>query len=109
MNNRMINLAAFGILTVLWLAFLAALVFNRALLDAAWQTFRGWPLVLQGIIWLLALPVVAGLWIWETTWPMWVRLILVLGLAWVTVYTFFPWKTAGEKKLGQEALINGNG
>jgi hypothetical protein len=109
MKNRIINLSAFAILAVLWLAFLVALVFNRTVLDAAWQTFRGWPLILQAIIGLLALPVAAGLWIWETTWPVWVRLILVLGLAWVTVYTFFPRKTAGEIKLGQEALTKGNG
>jgi hypothetical protein len=92
MNNRMINLFAFAVLTLLWLAFLAALVFNRELLDAAWQAFRSWPLVVQVIAGLLVLPVAAGLWIWETSWPFLLRLVLVFGLALATVYLFFPRK-----------------
>jgi hypothetical protein len=30
-----------------------------------------------------------GLWIWQTPWPMWLRLVLVAGLAWWNVYMFF--------------------
>jgi hypothetical protein len=37
-----------------------------------------------------------GLWIWNTSWPIWLRLILIIGLAWGTVYTFFPKKTPGR-------------
>jgi hypothetical protein len=96
MNNRLINVLAFMILGLLWLVFLAALLFNRGLLDAAWQAFRGWPLVLQIIVGLLVLPVVLGLWIWETSWPLLLRLVLVIGLAWVTVYLFFPRKPRSQ-------------
>jgi hypothetical protein len=92
MTNRMINYSAFAILSLLWLGFLASLLFSPALLDSAWQSFRSWPLILQLLVGLLVLPVAAGLWIWETGWAFWLRLILVLGLAWVTVYTFFPRK-----------------
>ena len=60
------------------------------------QPFRSWPLVIQFAIGLLILPVILGLWIWETSWPWLLRLILVLGLAWVTVYTFFPRGTASR-------------
>ena len=95
-TNRIINIFAFAVLTTLWLAFLAALAFNREMLDTAWQSFRSWPLILQIIVGLLVLPVVAGLWIWETSWPMLVRLVLVLGLALVTVYVFFPRKTSSQ-------------
>ena len=93
MRDRIINILAFTVLTVLWLAFAAALLFNRELLDTTWQTFRGWPLIIQVVVGLLFLPVAAGLWIWETSWPLILRLVLVAGLAWVTVYTFFPRKT----------------
>lgn len=100
MTNRMINLSAFAILTLLWIGFGAALLFNREILDVVWQGFRAWPLVLQILVGLLVLPLVAGLWIWETSWPLLLRLVLVIGLAWVTVYVFFPWRkqTAGEPK-----------
>ena len=88
--NRLINLSAFAILTVLWLGFGAALFFNPALLDTVWQSFRGMPLVAQIVVGFLVLPVVLGMWIWESGWPAGLRLILVIGLAVATIYTFFP-------------------
>jgi hypothetical protein len=90
MTNRIINLFAFSVLSLLWLAFAAALIFSRGSLDSAWEMFRSWPLLVQLVVGLLTLPVTVGLWVWETTWPVWLRLILVIGLAWVTLYTFFP-------------------
>lgn len=88
--NMIISISAFAILTLLWLGFGAALIFNQTLLDTVWQSFRAMPFIVQAVIGLLVLPVVAGLWIWETTWPLWLRLILVIGLGWTTIYTFFP-------------------
>ena len=96
MRDRIINIFAFAVLTLLWLGFAAALLFNRDMLDIAWQAFRSWPMVVQLVVGLLILPVILGLWIWETSWPLLLRLILVAGLAWVTVYTFFPRKTASQ-------------
>jgi hypothetical protein len=96
MTNRIINIFAFAVLTLLWLAFAAAMLFNRDLLDTTWQSFRSWPLIIQWVVGLLVLPVVLGLWIWETSWSLWLRLILVLGLGWVTVYTFLPRKTPSQ-------------
>jgi hypothetical protein len=60
------------------------------LLDKAWRSFRSWNILIQLFVALLVLPVVLGLWIWQTRWPGWVRLVLVVGLAWMTEYTFFP-------------------
>jgi hypothetical protein len=99
MTNRIINLAAFAVLALLWLAFLAALVFNSDLLTTAWQTLRGWPLILQLVVWLLTLPVTLGLWIWQTSWPILLRLVLVAGLALATMYTFYPWKASKDMSL----------
>lgn len=88
--NMIINVGAFAVLTLLWLGFAAALIFNQAILDTVWQSFRSLPWMVQGLVRLLVLPVTAGLWIWETSWPLWLRLLLVIGLGWVTIYTFFP-------------------
>lgn len=90
MFNTIINYFAFSALSLLWLAFGAAVIFNPTLLNTVWTAFRGFPLLAQGGIALFTLPVTLGLWIWETSWPVWLRLVLVLGLAWVTIYTFFP-------------------
>ncbi len=96
MNNRILNRLAFTVLTLLWLGFGVALLFDPKLLQAVWLAFRGWPLVGQILISLITLPVVAGLWIWQTSWPIWLRLVLLLGLAWATEYTFFPKMTASQ-------------
>ena len=88
--NAIINISAFAILTILWLGFGYALAFNQVMLDTAWQFFRGMPFAIQMIVGFLILPVVLGLWIWESSWPLWVRLILVIGLGFATIYTFFP-------------------
>ncbi len=89
--DTIISITAFGLLTTLWLAFAAALILNRGLVDKAWRLFRSSPILVQIVIAVLVLPVIIGLAVWETRWPIWLRLVLVLGLAWVTIYTFFPW------------------
>lgn len=88
--NMVVNVAAFVVLALVWLAFGAALIFDQAILDSVWQSFRGWPLIVQVIVGLLILPVVLALWIWESGWPLWLRLLLVIGLGVATIYLFLP-------------------
>ena len=89
-TDLLISILAFTVLTLLWLGFGFALLFNRELLDQAWKIFRSWNILFQGLAVLLLLPVIFGLWVWEQHWPVWLRLVVVLGLAWMTEYTFFP-------------------
>jgi hypothetical protein len=79
-----------GTCAKLWAGFLGALVFNREILNHIWKSFRGLNIVLQVIIGLLTLPVIVGLWVWNTRLPAWLRAVIVVALAWVTIYTFFP-------------------
>jgi len=88
--DAIVNVGAFALFAALWIAFGAAIVASQGSLDAAWQWLRGLPLVAQAVVWLLLLPVTAGLWVWESGWPLVVRLVLVGGLAWVNLYLFFP-------------------
>jgi hypothetical protein len=88
--NMLFNIFVFTLFTLLWLAFVAALLFRRETLKNTWQRIRSLPLLVQLILWLLFLPVMLGLWLWQTSWPLWLRLILVAGLAWWNVYVFFP-------------------
>lgn len=87
-------LASHGILlavfAALWVMFGYALVRNRPSLDAAWIRIRHLPLVAQAVAWLLFLPVLAGLWIWRSRWPLASRLVLVAGLAGWNVLVFMP-------------------
>lgn len=80
----------FGVFAVLWVAFGAALIWSQGSLDQAWETVRGLPLIVQIGAWLLFLPVMAGLWIWETTWPLIVRVVLIVGIAGWNLLVFLP-------------------
>src|ERR1700704_6486291 len=64
----------------LWVAFGWAPIASQGSLDATWQWIRDLPLVLQAVAWLLFLPVLAGLWIYETTWPLVIRVALIVSL-----------------------------
>jgi hypothetical protein len=80
----------FAVFLVLWVAFGAAIVFSQGSIDQVWQTIQGWPLLVQLVAWLLLLPVMAGLWVWETSWPFLVRLTIVLGAAGWSLLIFLP-------------------
>ena len=93
-----ITIGAFIVFALLWAGFAAALIWSPGSLDQAWEWIRGLPLILQGVVTLLFLPVVAGLWVWETSWPLVVRLVLVAGLALVNLYLFFPKTLFGGRR-----------
>jgi hypothetical protein len=80
----------FGIFAVAWILFGVAVVVSQGSLDQAWAAIRDLPLVAQAVVWVLFLPVMIGLWVWETTWPLIVRLILVAGVAGWNLLVFLP-------------------
>jgi len=80
----------FAVFAVLWIAFGAALVAGQDRLDQAWEALVGLPAIVQLVVWLLVLPVTAGLWTWQTDWPLLVRLVLIAGLAGWTLVVFMP-------------------
>jgi ABC-type amino acid transport system permease subunit len=80
----------FGVFALIWVAFGIGLVVSQGSIDQAWHTIRGLPLLVQLVAWLLFLPVMAGLWIWETSWPLVVRLVLVLSIAGWNLLVFLP-------------------
>jgi hypothetical protein len=84
------NGVLFGVFALIWVAFGAGLILSQGSIDQAWQTIRGLPLIVQVVVWLLFLPVMIGLWVWETTWPLVVRLILVIGIAGWNLLVFLP-------------------
>jgi hypothetical protein len=90
------NGVLFLIFLALWVIFGAAVVLSQGSLDEAWETIRGWPLILQALAWLLFLPVMFGLWVWETSWPLVIRLLLVLGAAGWNLLVLVPRAAAQE-------------
>jgi hypothetical protein len=85
-----INVTAFTILAALWFAFALAFVARRDVARRRCVAAAG-----QGVVWLLTLPVMVGLAVWEgawrtRSWPVIVRLLVVAGLALATLNAFFP-------------------
>ena len=84
------NVLVFVLFAVLWLYFAAALVASPTRLDEFCRAFRRRPVAVQALGWLLFLPLAAALFIWERRWHVGVRLVLVLGIALVNLFMFFP-------------------
>ena len=83
---RAMSFYAIVIFVVLWVGFAIALVVNREWLDILWSSARELPLVAEIIVWVLLLPIMVGLWIWESSWPALVRLLGFAGIvAWTLV------------------------
>ena len=80
----------FALFALIWVAFGAGLLFSQGSVDQAWRTIQGLPLFIQVVVWILFLPVMAGLWVWESSWPLVVRLVLVLGVAGWNLLVFLP-------------------
>jgi hypothetical protein len=84
------NGVMFVIFALIWAVFAYALIASQGSLDAAWQWLRAVPFIPQAILWLLFLPVTVALWIWESGWPLLVRLVLVIGLGGWNLWMFLP-------------------
>lgn len=85
------NVTIFFVAAILWVAFGAVLLSRQGDLTDLWNSFRGQHWLLQGIEFVLLLPWVIALWIWNTGWWLWMRIVLVLGLAWINLLMFWPW------------------
>jgi hypothetical protein len=74
----------------IWLALAAMLVLNPAAIDELWRAIGTLPILVQLVLWVLFLPVMAAIWVWETSWPDLLRLAIVIGLAAWTLLVFRP-------------------
>jgi hypothetical protein len=83
--SRVLSTYAIAIFAVLWVGFAIALVVNLDWLDSLWNWVGGLPPVAEIVVWVLFLPIVVGLWIWQSSWTTLVRL---LALAGIVLWTF---------------------
>jgi len=82
---RVLSTYAIVIFVLLWVGFAIALVVNPEWLDLLWNWVRALPPVAEILVWVLFLPIMVGLWIWESSWPALVRLLAFAG---IVVWTF---------------------
>jgi len=73
--SRVLSTYAVVIFTILWIGFVIALVTNHDWLDSIWNWVQALPTVTEIIIWVFFLPIMVGLWIWESSWSTLVSLL----------------------------------
>jgi hypothetical protein len=71
----------FAFMVGMWVALALVAVSRAETLDDIWSWVRDLPLVIEGIVWLLFLPWVLGLAVWESSWDGWLRLLIVSSIA----------------------------
>lgn len=91
--SRTLTIYADLIFVVLWVGFVIALVVNREWLDVIWSWAQALPSVPKIIVWVLFLPIMVGLWIWESSWPTFGRLVGFTGiLTWTLLAVYSTYK-----------------
>jgi hypothetical protein len=93
-STKIVSAAVFIIAVLLWVAFGVLLLLRQGDLSELWAAFRGQAWVLQGLEFLIFLPWAAALWLWNTPWELWFRALLVIGLAWASLYLLNPWRSS---------------
>lgn len=88
---KILSTYATAAFAVLWIGFLLALLINREWLDLLWDWAQGLPAALRIAAWIFLLPILVGLWIWQSSWPVFGRALGLAGIVgWtiVAVYNF---------------------
>ena len=81
-------LSSYAVLTfvILWVGFAIALIGNPEWLDLIWNCVQALPSVLKIFAWVFITPIMAALWIWESSWSTIVRLLAFTGIVgWTTL------------------------
>ena len=91
---RIMSTYANVVFVVLWVGFVTALVVNREWLDVLWNWVQLLHPAPKVIIWLIFAPIMVGLWIWESSWPVLGRLMGFTGIvAWTIMAVSSLFKT----------------
>ena len=88
---RVLSTYAIVIFAMLWVGFAIALIVNREWLDLLWNWVRALPSVTEIAVWVLFLPGMVGLWVWESSWSAFVRLVAwgaIIGWTLMAVSSF---------------------
>jgi hypothetical protein len=83
--SKSLTIYANLIFAVLWIGVLLTLILNREWPKEIWSWTQALPPIPGLIVWVFLLPIMAALWIWESSWPSFGRLV---GFAGIAAWTF---------------------
>jgi hypothetical protein len=90
----------FAFFAVLWAAVGLGILFAPAMVSQVWSTIGDQSVIVQGLTWLLLLPVMAGVWVWHTDWPELLRLGLLIAVGGWTLLVLWPRRAAKPAATG---------
>lgn len=94
----------FGVpISLIWIAFACIWIFSSETLGHILNWIQGLPLVLEIIVWIVFLPWVGSLWIWHSSWPLWLKIVVIFVIAMVTMSGSRARKAARRVKRGGSA------
>jgi hypothetical protein len=74
-------------MVAMWIALFVLLLADR--LDNVWRWARDLPLLVELVLWLLTFPWLLGTAVWESSWPSWLRVLMVVmfavGWTWISI------------------------
>jgi hypothetical protein len=88
----------FVVCTGIWIAFGWALATRHMALDRAWAGIRGLPVIAKSVVWIVFLPWLSGLAVWESGWrtPHARRaLVALVAAAFIVFWALMTFPSAG--------------
>jgi hypothetical protein len=85
-----LNLIAVAAIGLLWVGFGLAAWLEPQLLAETWDWVDALPIGGEIVAWVVGLPWMVGLAVWQGPWPDLVRIGVFVGLAVASVWTFYP-------------------
>ena len=79
---------------VLWALFGVTAISSPSTLNEIWAWASGLSLAAQFVVWIVARPWMVGIAIFQADWPNLVRVLLIIGAAVISIWTFLPNNTS---------------
>ena len=83
--TRLLNIYAILTFGILWIGFAIALIVNPEWLDLLWNWVQTLPPAVKILAWVFITPMMAFLWIWQSSWTTILRLLGFAGIIGWTV------------------------
>lgn len=86
---------------ILWIGMAAALIINPDWLESLWNWFQTLPSLLRILVWVFLTPLMTALWIWNSDWGTFLKLLAYAGIAGWTALAISSFKKAFWHDPGQ--------